>query len=268
MAHAKLNSGPNRISKNDYWIEKTVRENLCMNESYRILEWDSQFFEFPVAEISTKNLTVEQIRCMLDELRKHEIRLVFWASLNRMDEHAMSALNGILANQKITYLCDLSAQHPLNWPGMDRVVPYTSSVPVSDLEHLALLSGSYSRFNVDPRIPNKKFKMLYKQWIHKSLSHEMADEVLVIRVQNQTAGMVTVGQKQGRGDIGLVAVDSPFRGKGYGEMLVRAAQKYWIDRAYSMMQVVTQKSNIPACRLYQKCGFFADHSEFLYHIWL
>ena len=136
------------------------------------------------------------------------------------------------------------------------------------MENLAIQSGAHSRFNMDPQIPREKFVLLYRTWIRKSLAHEMADEVFVIRDSDHAAGMVTVKHNQNRGDIGLIAVDSMYRGRGYGTLLVRASQIYFINRGCHTTQVVTQKENLQACRLYESCDYTIDRVEYLYHIWI
>lgn len=141
-------------------------------------------------------------------------------------------------------------------------------MPIADLEALAIQSGPYSRFSVDPKLPEEKFIELYKIWINRSLKKEIADEVLVIREGENVVGMVTLGEKDGKGDIGLIAVERDRRGRKYGEALVRAAQCWFIRRGYEFGQAVTQGGNIPACSLYKKCGYSVEKVEYFYHFWL
>jgi dTDP-4-amino-4,6-dideoxy-D-galactose acyltransferase len=79
--------------------------------------------------------------------------------------------------------------------------------------------------------------------------------------------MVPVGEKNGRGDIGLLAVDSSMRGKKLGIALVNAAQQWTIENGFTTAQVVTQGENVSACRFYEKCGYRIDKIENVYHFW-
>ena len=81
-------------------------------------------------------------------------------------------------------------------------------------------------------------------------------------------GMVTVGMKNGRGDIGLVAVHESMRGKNVGVNLTRAAQKWAIGKGCRYAQVVTQGNNLAACKLYEKCGYRVESIVNFYHIWI
>ena len=96
----------------------------------------------------------------------------------------------------------------------------------------------------------------------------MADEVLVIMRNNHIAGMVTLTDKNGVGDIGLIAVDEKFRGRKFGQQLVLDAQRWFIQHGCHTSCVITQEDNLPACHLYEKCGYQKTKTEFFYHFWL
>lgn len=227
-----------------------------------MLEWDSKFFGFPVAKIS--NLSE------LDTLRQQGVRLVYWSSPNMANQTMITAAGGSLVDKKITYQMDLSTITILpNQPQTSPVVvEYLDQTASADLIDLSTQAGLYSRFRVDQRMDQQKFHELYTQWIQKSCTHELAKAVLVIREQNHCVAVVTVGEKNGFGDIGLVAVDASQRGKGYGIALIRAAQAWFIQHGYVTSQVVTQQDNIAACRLYEKCGYKPASLEYYYHFWL
>jgi len=136
------------------------------------------------------------------------------------------------------------------------------------LEHLAVEAGIYSRFRVDPRIPKEKCADLYSRWIRNSTNRQLADAVLVARQSGKIVGMVTVGVKNGAGDIGLIATDASVRGNKLGSALVLAAQEWARKRGLKRAQVVTQGENTAACKLYEKCGYRAARTENFYHFWI
>jgi dTDP-4-amino-4,6-dideoxy-D-galactose acyltransferase len=78
--------------------------------------------------------------------------------------------------------------------------------------------------------------------------------------------IVTVGEKKHRGDIGIIAVDTEFRGKGIGTALMQSAESWLAKLNYKSMQVVTQGDNKPACKLYENCGYTIESVEYFYHI--
>ena len=131
----------------------------------------------------------------------------------------------------------------------------------------AVQSGIYSRFNVDKKIGKEKYEEMYTLWMLNSLNHTIAKEVLVLLEQNDLKGFITLGEKNKRADIGLIAVDHHFRGNGIGRILMESAEKWFSDKGYKTIQVVTQGDNYPACRLYERCGYEVETVEFFYHIW-
>lgn len=235
---------------------------------YQILEWDSDFFRIKVAQITPPNLSQHKLAAIISELKKQDVKLVYWSSGQECNNDAVSKLCGSLVDRKTTFAIDFSSLDLKNIITTDMVEPFTDSMPVEALESLAIQSGEYSRFAIDSNLPKEKFFALYKTWINRSLRKEIANEVLVIRDADQIAGMVTLGEKNKRGDIGLIAVHKDFRGRKYGEKLVRAAQRWFITNGFEFGQVVTQGQNIAACNLYKKCGYSVEQIEYFYHFWL
>jgi len=82
----------------------------------------------------------------------------------------------------------------------------------------------------------------------------MAEEVLVLAESGTELGLVSLEEKNGRGDIRLLAVDATARGRSIGTTLVVVATAF-TNRGLQHGQLVTQRRNISACRLYKKCGF-------------
>ena len=238
--------------------------------SYELLQWDSDFFGFIVARIVPKKLTEPELEQIIANLKDRRVELAYWASCSEdiSSQNAATRHNGFLADRKVTYAIDFSSKRVDTDTVDHSIEEYVDFIATSELESLAIQAGIYSRFHLDPRIPDERFKMLYRLWIRNSVSRKIADAVLVARNSNRIVGMVTVGEKNGRADIGLIAVDDSMRGKSLGVSLVRAAQKWAICKGYSSAQVVTQGENLAACRLYEKCGYFLEKTENVYHFWI
>jgi dTDP-4-amino-4,6-dideoxy-D-galactose acyltransferase len=236
--------------------------------NYEMLDWDSDFFGIQVARITEPVLTTAELTSILAELKRQRVELVYWPSSIQFDCDEIRGLGGHLVDNKTTFVIDFRQFDLDAVVSTDIVVPYSPSMPFTDVEDLAVQSSEYSRFAVDPRFPRERLVALYKTWIERSIRKEIASEVLVIREGNRIVGMVTIGEKNGRGDIGLIAVDARCRGKNYGEILVWAAQVWFVKNGYQFGQVVTQGRNVPACNLYKKCGYSIERVEYFYHFWL
>ncbi len=256
----------NRTEQNR--TEQNRTEQNRTEQGYQILDWDTEFFEIKVAKIIALNLNYEEIKEILLKLAKDGVKLVYWASENEIPNNEVKKLGGCLVDRKTTFSINLNRLNSDNFISTDIVKKYDPSMSSNELEKLSIQSGKYSRYSVDKNIKRDKFEKLYTIWIKRSIGKEIADEVLVILDNGNIAGMITLGNKNGKGDIGLLAVESRFRGKKYGEQLVSAAQKWFIRNGYEVGQVVTQGDNIPASNLYKKCGYNVETVEYFYHFWL
>lgn len=52
-----------------------------------------------------------------------------------------------------------------------------------------------------------------------------------------------------------LAVDTQFRGQGVGQALLNRAIAWARERGFPGIMLETQDNNVPACKLYAKCGF-------------
>lgn len=235
---------------------------------FELLEFDTKLFGFKVAKIVTPKLSRIKLRALLDQLRQQNVRLVYWPtdSTDQQSQQAAKTFQGFLSSNQVTYLISLQ-KLPLLPATAAKIKRYQAKKPTAAMKQLALQIGIKSRFAIDPKLKPLLHK-LYYAWIKNSVNGSVAARVLVTRHKNQVIGMITLGEKNGRGDIGLLAVDPNFRGNSLGTKLVAAAQNYFIKKGCSEAQVVTQKTNLPACHLYEKSGFHQEKIENFYHFWL
>ena len=237
--------------------------------NWNLLPWDSDFFGFTVARIEAPQ--PDELAKTVTAMATYGVVLAYW-SVDPEDVAANAAAasaGAFLADRKVTYAInadDMRRRHDsLLSVGIEE---YASAEPAPELVQLALGAGIYSRFLVDPRMPSTVFPKLYTIWIRSSVNKTIADAVYVARDAGRIVGMVTVGEKLGRGDIGLLAVDPATRGRNLGLALVARAQEWALDRGYAVAQVVTQGANAGACRFYEKCGYRIDRVENIYHFWM
>lgn len=237
--------------------------------SYKLLQWDSDFFGFGVASLGDTPLRGAELRSALDGLRTRGVRLVYWAppAADHAAERAGRAEHGRLVDRRTTYAIDL-ATIASRTPSSAAISSYDQGAANDDLERLAIQSGRLSRFAVDPEIPRERFESLYRLWIRNSLSGELARAVLVARQAERIVGMVTLAEADGSGSIGLIAVDEGARGQGLGSALVQSALLWCRERDLRETTVVTQGGNLAACRLYEKHGFRCARVQTFFHFWL
>ncbi|HEY7429004.1 MAG TPA: GNAT family N-acetyltransferase [Gemmataceae bacterium] len=237
------------------------------------LKWDSEHFGFPVARLETVSdarLAFELLR----QARRRNIVLVY-GQLDAAKEFPgdlLAEFAGRLVDWKVTYHSAFARP-----AGMDRVsVPrgvcireYTARTTCSQLRSLAIAASEYSRFRTDPSFPLDKLISMYTTWIARSVQRQAADTVLVAQSEatGELLGMVTIAIQAGTGIIGLLSVAVAARGQRIGSALIAAAHTWLAERELNQCRVTTQQDNVPACRLYESCGYTCQEVVQVYHFW-
>ncbi|MAN85653.1 MAG: hypothetical protein CL555_01900 [Algoriphagus sp.] len=170
------------------------------------LPFDSELFGYPVGKYEvTKNWDQ-------DEFLKQtpSFQLVYLISEHELDIKSKYIQ---LMDVKLVFEKALKSESTFT----DNIELYQGQL-TEDLISLALASGEYSRFKVDPRLDQGEFEKLYQIWITKALQKR---EVLVY---GALEGIVTCSVEGELGQIGLIAVKASSRGKGIGEKLLKKAE--------------------------------------------
>ncbi len=233
---------------------------------FKSLDWDSSFLGISTGMITRQNLTEIEIGNILEKMKMDGYHLVYYPAAYKIERTLVNRFNGIMADEKITFTKTIGKITRQETD--DHIISYAHKNVSPELLDLAWESGIYSRFNVDPHFKNNEFRQLYKTWIERSVNREIAKDVLIYKDGPSIGGMITLGEKNNKGDIGLVAVAESARGKGIGKKLMTAAENAFRDMGYNEVQVVTQGVNVPAMNLYQSCGYTIDERLFYYHFWL
>lgn len=229
--------------------------------SYRRLEWDSRFFGMHVAQVIVDG-TMSSHR--LSEYLERSDAEVIYAFLNsktaELHRSVLENFSGKCYDRKVTF------RKPVNsaFAARDRSIMETTT-ETEELLQLAYASGYLSRFFLDPRF-KPYFKALYGEWIQKALREEKS-KVFVLSNVHCMQGMVTASVENGTGKIGLLGIDEKNRGRGLGMRLLKQCEAYYGSFNARTCDVVTQKNNIAACKLYQKAGYTIENEQDIWHIW-
>lgn len=228
----------------------------------RTLQWDSDFFGLRIGRadiLSTKDSLFLATR--REEL-KQQFELLYVFDPNNIGFTANGAL---LVDEKILYSkpCEPRKQY-------DDIVFFKQVKPTEDLYRLALVSGGYSRFKLDERLPQGSYERLYTRWIENACPKDGTNkQILTCLDTNSIAkGMITIDYQGGLGHIGLVAVDTDCQHQGIGGKIMSTLDGYLFDLGVKTLEVPTQKANTDACRWYEKNGFTVQSRTQIYHWWL
>jgi dTDP-4-amino-4,6-dideoxy-D-galactose acyltransferase len=233
-----------------------------MVEKLLVANWDSQFFGFPIGTVQCQSITPTELELLRQEARERKLNLVYIFESEPFSHQ--SPLHTLpLVDQKVWYTKTLTAAEvtPL------KLKSVLGQPATTQLQNLALESGSLSRFKLDPNFAPEKYAELYNTWLSASLNGTKAWEVFVTMQDGYPTGLVTLEEHSGTASIGLLAVSPQYRGQGLGKELVQGALNAAWQRGFTRMEIVTQGKNHAARSLYERFGFVVGKIENVYHLW-
>ncbi|NVO83301.1 GNAT family N-acetyltransferase [Hymenobacter terrestris] len=235
--------------------------------SVQLLPWDSDFLGFAVGQLRDPELPAAGLDALLAQARQQGYRLLYW--FVPPGSAAAAALQACpaarLADHKVRFCMPVAVGQAIQLPA--GIAPTHDYSPA--LRTLAAQAGVYSRFQTDPNFAPEVHERLYQLWLGRSLSGELAREVLVYQPNpaGPVQGFLTLADRNEGTEIGLIAVNSTKRSQGIGAALIEAARRRTAAAGHATIRVTTQGNN-PACRLYRREGFVEEHEELVYHMWL
>lgn len=129
------------------------------------------------------------------------------------------------------------------------------------VSEIARTSFIFSRFHLDPLIPNEKANALKSAWAENFFNKSRGDALIVAETKNSSiAGFLLLLKGKEKWVIDIIAVDSKYRNLGVAKQLISYANK-----KFSLLNVGTQASNLISLRLYESLGFKIISSEYVLH---
>lgn len=235
------------------------------------LQWDSGFFGLGIGKITLAGAVELGSSEIKRQMQQQDIRLL--VLFHQQDQNPVPPnskdfilhTGATLVDRKVVFAKSLEKEKETPPQGISRLSDHH---PTPQLYSLALQSGVYSRFRLDKNFPPGSFERMYKLWLEKSISGELADVVLIAGSDAQsTLGMTTLSLKNEAANIGLIAVDEKARGQKLGRKLMTAAQQIAAQAGKTRITVATQMDNQAACSFYQQLGYQVKEVCEVYHLW-
>ena len=231
------------------------------------LEWDSNFFGVRIGRIESHRLSSEILAQATEWAHENRIDCLYFLSVadDSQSVHLAEENHFQQVDVRVTFERDLpdDLEAP---PHLGATVRLGREEDLPTLRSIAAVSHHDTRFYFDGRFDHARCDQLYETWIEKSL-HGFADAVLVAERSGTPVGYVTLNQHESGSQIGLIAVAAGHQGVGLGRLLVEQSLAWARQHGARRMKVVTQGRNVPAQRLYQRCGFVTASFELWYHRW-
>jgi dTDP-4-amino-4,6-dideoxy-D-galactose acyltransferase len=230
------------------------------------LSWDSDFFGVKTGKINCEFLDAYGLQSSISKAKSNGFKLIyFFCNPNDFNNtEIIKRSGGLLVDEKTTYAKQVGLAKPPN----ANISEFKENTIPKNLYDLAVRSGEYSRFKIDPGIGSSKFVKLYHLWLENSIYKGHADKVFVYLENGAIVGFVTLKLERLYGSIGLIAVDDKHQGKAIGSQLVGSCEAALQQSHLQKLTVVTQKSNKGANAFYAKMGFAISNITNIYHLWL
>jgi dTDP-4-amino-4,6-dideoxy-D-galactose acyltransferase len=127
---------------------------------------------------------------------------------------------------------------------------------------LARRRFDHSRFVADPSFGPDAGAELFARWAQRGFDD--ADRGVI--VLDDAAGFVVTGRSGNTGSIELITA-AEHAPKGAGGRLLDGAHRAFVSAGCDAVDVVTQATNVPALRLYERCGYRVTRSSYWLHRW-
>ncbi|CAL67005.1 GNAT family N-acetyltransferase [Christiangramia forsetii] len=235
-----------------------------MEKPYKILEWDTDFFNFNVAEIKKNILSDTSSRQnILESMVREEIKLAYYSSEKKLELELSPDFDVDLIIHRVPLERKIIDEFPIH----RKISFYEEDYPDNSLIELAQLAGRQGRFGLDPKIAPEVCDEIFKNWIINSVNKKLATHTLVYKENSEIVGFATIDIKDGKGRTPLFAVKREYEGKGISFALMRAMESVLKREGCPIVVGGTQKLNEKALKVYKRYGLVPQKPEFIYHFW-
>jgi RimJ/RimL family protein N-acetyltransferase len=235
-----------------------------------LLEWDSEHFGFPVAQVIPTELTEEAAAAADQWCRDAGVRCLYLCTdVADAASARIAAGSGfrvvdarVIARRPHEGLLDLA-------PGPSELTGRQATE--SDLafaRDLAARSHRTSRFYFDGNFPRDRCDALDEAWVERA--HRDPERRLLIGVvEGEPVGYLAGAPLDADGEANgeLVAIEERHRGKGFGLALHFVYYRDLGERGARSQRAAMSLRNLANIRLHERLGYVTDTAEVWHHKW-
>lgn len=234
------------------------------------LEWDSKFWGFHVAYVTSKYLTESIVNRINEVIKSEKFRFVEYLCDCHDDRGIKQAENcGFhLTDIRVTFEKVLSAQSDCDVSG-SFTFSKAKEKDIVRLKHICKDLYQDSRYSFDNNFDKRRVNDFYTNWIERAVLGKYDDECFCLNDNGLAIGFCTIKYDfpAKSAKIGLFGVADNYQGQGLGKVLLNSVFCVLADKKISKIQVVSQGSNYAAQRVYQSVGFLTKEAQLWYHKW-
>ena len=148
--------------------------------------------------------------------------------------------------------------------GAHREMRFAEERDSEAVKGIARNSFRYSRFHLDPIIPNELANRIKAEWVGNYFEGKRGDKMIVAVVNGEVVGFLLLFfEREKSFVIDLIAVGKEFRNRGIAQSMV-AYIAY--DCGPIEIRTGTQIVNLPSVRFYEKNGFRMVGASYTFHL--
>ncbi|WP_027720779.1 GNAT family N-acetyltransferase [Maridesulfovibrio zosterae] len=122
----------------------------------------------------------------------------------------------------------------------------------------------YTRFHLDPLIPNSIANEIKREWIANYFRNKRGDDMLIAEKNGKVAGFLSIihDSDNKKAIIDLVCVSKAFQKQGIGQSLLSYFENEYLGHT---LNVGTQIANIASMRCYSAADFMPFETKYIVH---
>jgi dTDP-4-amino-4,6-dideoxy-D-galactose acyltransferase len=232
-----------------------------------LLEWDGDFFGFPVARVREPALDPETAGSIDEWCAQYGVRCLYLLldADDRGSARVAAAHDYRLVDVRVTLRHDLD---PVPAPDPDVPIREAELRDLGALTALAARSHRDSRFYHDDGFPRERCDALYATWIEQAV-HDPHRWVGVREVEGRAVGYQAVRPPDNAGvaAMEILAVDESHRREGIGRNLLFAGLRWGSSAGAIAVETATQERNRVSVETHLALGFVCTRRDAWHHKW-
>jgi dTDP-4-amino-4,6-dideoxy-D-galactose acyltransferase len=232
-----------------------------------LLDWDSEFFGFPIARVRGSVLTDASAASIDAWCEEREIHCLYL--LADADDPETARVAGSSGYRQVDVRLTLRHElEPLPHRGSDALVRDADGDDIPWLRELAARSHDHSRFFHDPGFDRRRCGELYATWMEAG-TRDPDRWVLVAELEGSPVGyqLITPGEDGGTTQMNLLAVDEAHRGRRLGRTLLAEGLRRAHSHGSTAVETATQERNEASLQAHLALGFTGTRRQVWHHKW-
>ena len=228
-------------------------------------QWLSEIFGHDVLKLTLERPQIEADLNFYEELghylKRRPIFIYTKISVNEIRYvHGLEKIGFHLVDTSILFDKQISGDRPSR---ASTTIRFARREDKAEVGRIAQNNFIYSRFHLDPKIPDEIADIVKANWATNYFSGKRGDAMVVSEYEGRLAGFLQLLQHDADIIIDLIAVDQKYRRNHIASDMIDFAERNFSGA--KSIRVGTQVVNIPSMAFYEKTGFMIADAAYVFH---